>query len=91
MLVPAVSEVPKEPEYEPKPFELSRKSSLGSKSLGLPKSKKPWKTLSERSGKHTKINPKTWKQKMDDKRKLKAIRQRVREEKEKKKEEVSLR
>ncbi len=85
---PVVPEAPKEPVYEPKPLELSRKSSLANKSQGLPKSKKPWKTGSSRSGKHTKINPKTWKQKMDDKRALQAIRQRVREEKEKKKDEV---
>jgi hypothetical protein len=58
--------------------------------LGLPKSKKPWKALSERSGKHKKMNPKTWQQKMDDKRKLKAIRQRVKEEREKRFASVSL-
>ena len=59
---------PKEPAYEPKPFDLSRKS--GPKDQGMPKSKKPWKVLSERSAKHKKMNPKTWAQKMDDKKKL---------------------
>jgi hypothetical protein len=53
-----VEEAPKEPAYEPKPFDLSRKS--GPKEQGLPKSKKPWKVLSERSAKHKKMNPKKW-------------------------------
>lgn len=51
----------KVPEYVPKPFELGRKATASlPSSLGLPKSKKPWKGLSERSGKHKKMNPKTW-------------------------------
>lgn len=53
---------PKVPEYVPKPFELGRKATAVLPSaLGLPKSKKPWKGLSERSGKHKKMNPKNWK------------------------------
>ena len=82
----------KEPEYIPKAFELGRKSaaSVLPNSMGLPKSKKPWKGLSERSGKHKKINPKTWQQKMDDKRRLKSVRDRVREEREKVKNSVIL-
>ncbi len=87
--VPTAPEVPKEVAYVPKPLELSRKPSNLANSLGLPKSKKPWKALSERSGKHKKMNPKTWQQKMDDKRKLKAIRQRVKEEREKRFSSVS--
>ena len=55
-----VVEPPIEPVVEAKPFDLSRKSSLAPHSVGLPKSKKPWKVLSQRSAKHTKINPKTW-------------------------------
>ena len=47
----------------------------------MPKSKKPWKILSERSSKHKEFNPKTWAKKMEDKRKLRAVRDRVREEK----------
>jgi hypothetical protein len=59
--VPTPPAVPKEAEYIPKPFELARKVSASMpNSLGLPKSKKPWKGLSERSAKHKKMNPKTW-------------------------------
>ena len=56
--------------------------------MGLPKSNKPWKGLSERSGKHKKMNPKTWQQKMDDKRRLKSVREKVREERDKVKNSV---
>ena len=61
-VVPILIEAPKvvEPAYVPKPFELSRVSGAP-KGVGVPKSKKPWKILSERSGKHKKYNPKTWK------------------------------
>jgi hypothetical protein len=47
-----------EPAYVPKPFEMSRKGALTTQ--GMPKSKKPWKVLSERSAKYKKTNPKNW-------------------------------
>ena len=47
-----------EPAYVPKPFELSHKSIHSTQ--GMPKSKKPWKILSERSAKYKKTNPKNW-------------------------------
>jgi hypothetical protein len=60
-VVETIQAPPKVPEYIPKPFELGRKATaVLPTSLGLPKSKKPWKGLSERSGKHKKMNPKTW-------------------------------
>ena len=73
-----------EPAYVPKPFEMSRKGALTTQ--GMPKSKKPWKILSERSAKYKKTNPKNWEQKMEDKKRLQNVRQRVREQVEKKKE-----
>ena len=48
-----------EPAYVPKAFELSSRKQSSS-TLGLPKSKKPWKTLSDRCPKHTKANPLSW-------------------------------
>ena len=76
------------PQDPPKPVELSRKTPAGTPiNVGMPKSKKPWKVLSERSSKHRDVNPnKTWAQRMNEKAKLKAVRDRVREEKERKKE-----
>ena len=60
-VVETIQPAPKGPEYIPQPFELGRKATtVLPTSLGLPKSKKPWKGLSERSGKHKKMNPKTW-------------------------------
>ncbi len=60
-VVETIQPAPKVPEYIPQPFELGRKATaVLPTSLGLPKSKKPWKGLSERSGKHKKMNPKTW-------------------------------
>jgi hypothetical protein len=74
-------------ETERKPLELGRTIPAGiPTSVGMPKSKKPWKALSERSSKHKPYNPRSWKQKMADKRKLKAVRERVKEERERKKE-----
>jgi hypothetical protein len=68
---------------------MGRKASGLPNSMGLPKSNKPWKGLSERSGKHKKMNPKTWQQKMDDKRRLKSVREKVREERDKVKNSVN--
>ncbi len=51
----------------------------------MPKSKKPWKAGSQRSGKHKRYNPKTWEDKLVDRNKTKALRDRVRETKEKEK------
>lgn len=45
--------------YKPKPLELSKRSSVP-KTLGMPKSKKPWKVKSERSSKHTPYKPVSW-------------------------------
>jgi Cgr1 family len=68
------------------PFSLSAKLPAGTPlSVGMPKSKKPWKALSERSSKHTPYNPRNWEQKMAEKKKLKAVRDRVKEERERKK------
>ena len=79
-----VADANQEPAYVPKPFDLSRKSTHSTQ--GMPKSKKPWKVLSERSAKYKKTNPKNWAQKMEDKKRLQNVRQRVREQVEKKKE-----
>ena len=48
-----------QPVVEAKPFELGRRtgSSCG---VGMPKSGKPWKILSERSAKNKKYAPLTW-------------------------------
>ena len=43
----------------PKPIELGRKGNIPS-GVGMPKSGKPWKVLSERSGKHKKFAPRSW-------------------------------
>ena len=67
-----------------KPFELGRKIST-SKSVGMPKCKKPWKVLSERSNKHKATAPRTWEKKMTEKRNLKAVRDRVKAELDKRK------
>lgn len=88
VVVQAAPVAPKEPEYVPKPLDLGRKTPSLPTSLGMPKSKKPWKGASERSGKHKKMYPKTWQQKMDDKRRLQSVRERVREEREKVKNSV---
>jgi hypothetical protein len=48
-----------EPNYEPKPIELGKKST-GNKTVGMPKSKKPWKAGSKRSGIQKKFYPKKW-------------------------------
>ena len=74
---------PAKSEPEAKPFELGRKTPLG---IGMPKSGKPWKVLSERSSKHKEYNPRSWEKKMAEKRKLKAVRDRVKEERDKRKE-----
>ncbi|TNV78922.1 hypothetical protein FGO68_gene6718 [Halteria grandinella] len=83
---PVLQAAPQEPSTA-KPFELGRKTPLGtSKAVGMPKSKKPWKVLSERSSKHKASAPRSWEKKMEEKRKLKAVRDRVREERDKRKE-----
>jgi len=69
----------------PKPIELGRKVSVPS-GVGMPKSGKPWKVLSERSGKHKKFAPRSWEQKMSEKKRLKALRDRINEDKNRKKE-----
>ena len=67
-------------------MELSRKH--GALTLGMPKCKKPWKITSERHSKHKPFGaPKKWEKKMQDKRQLKAVRDRVRAERERLKEE----
>jgi hypothetical protein len=68
----------------PKPIELGRKGTVPS-GVGMPKSGKPWKVLSERSGKHKKFAPRSWEQKMSEKKRMKALRERVNAEKEAKK------
>ena len=85
-----VEEVKVEPAYEPKPFEMSKKSSSAvvMKGLGMPKSKKPWKILSGRSIRHVKYNPKKWKQQMEEKKAMKALRDRIKEANELRKSEV---
>lgn len=78
-IIPPVAVV----EVSGKPFELGRRFAVGTSCVvGMPKSKKPWKVLSERSSKHTPYNPKKWDQKMNEKKKLQAIRDRVRLDKE---------
>jgi hypothetical protein len=69
----------------PKPIELGRKGNIPSE-VGMPKSGKPWKVLSERSGKHKKFAPRSWEQKMSEKKRMKALRERVNAAKEAKKE-----
>lgn len=51
----------------------------GSKTIGKPKSNKPWKKLSERSAMNKKINPRSWEQRMIQSKKLQIIRSRVKE------------
>ncbi len=46
---PVKEQVTTEPAYVPQPIEVGKKSS-GPKTIGMPKSKKPWKTSSKRSG-----------------------------------------
>ena len=63
---------------QPKAIELSRKHQLDKK-VGMPKSGRNWKAGSERAGKHKKFCPKTWAEQMDDKRRMQALRARIRE------------
>jgi hypothetical protein len=56
--------------------------------IGRPKSKKPWNQKSERSNMNKPHNPTTWKQKMETKRKLKVVKERINELKEAKKGDV---
>ena len=53
-----VADAAQEPAYVPKAFEMTHKTI--SATHGMPKSKKPWKVLSERSAKYKKTNPKNW-------------------------------
>lgn len=39
---------------------VSLETKQGSKTIGKPKSNKPWKKESGRAGKQTKVNPKSW-------------------------------
>lgn len=78
------------PEIASKPIELSHRNSHVPTSRGVPKSKKPWKISSERSGKHTPYAPKSWQQKMDYKKKLQSIRDRVKEAKDDRKAHVNI-
>ena len=55
----------------------------------MPKGKKPWKTGSKRAGMQKKYSPKSWEEKMEERKKLKALKERIREAEEKKKAEVS--
>eukprot|EP00347_Sterkiella_histriomuscorum_P023121 403335864 len=64
--------------YVPQPISLSRK---GPKTIGKPKSGKSWNVGSQRSAKQTKYNPKTWEQKVEDRKKLKALKERIAESK----------
>lgn len=54
----------------------------------MPKSKKPWKIGSERSSKHNKYYPKTWEEKKSERLKIKALRDRLKDAREKKKQDV---
>lgn len=51
----------------------------------MPKGKKPWKVGSKRSAKHAPYNPKSWEEKKAERLKQKALKDRLREQVEKKK------
>ena len=74
--------------YIPKAIELTKKT--GSKTIGKPKSGKSWNVGSKRSAKHTRYNPKTWEQKMQDRKQMRALKDRLSEAKDKRVSEVSL-
>ncbi len=87
--------VPKEisaSEAAPKaqPMTLSRKNTLN-KEIGMPKCGRPWKAQSKRSGIQKKFCPKSWTEKMDERRRMKALRDRVNEAQEKIKQQVMIR
>ena len=75
-------------DYEPKPLELSKKITHD-RTKGVPKGKKPWKQSSKRSGIQKKYYPKTWEQKKEERVKIQALRERVKEIEAKKKSDVS--
>ena len=58
-------------------MELTRK--YGSNSIGQPKCKKPWKITSQRSATQIRYAPKSWEKKIDDKKKMKALKDRIKE------------
>lgn len=67
-------EKPKVVEYQA----VSLKSQC-KKTIGKPKCNKPWKQGSERGSMTMKVNPKSWNQKMEQKKTLKNIRDKIRE------------
>ena len=69
----------------PKPISLSR---VGPKAIGKPKSGKSWNVGSKRSNKHTHYNPKTWEEKTEERKRMKALKERIAEAKQKKSQEV---
>lgn len=74
----APAAVAAEPVYQPKPLELGHKSVVNKKT-GMPKCKRPWKASSKRSGIQKKKSIKTWEEKQDDRKKLKALKDRIAE------------
>ncbi len=76
-----------EPVYVPKPVELGHKS-VTNKTMGMPKCKRPWKSGSKRSGIQKKKSIKTWEEKQEDRKKLKALKARIAETESNKKREV---
>lgn len=78
-----------ESDYKPKPIELGKKIVID-KTTGMPKSKKPWKQGSKRSGIQKKFSPKTWQEKTEERKRLKALKDRLKEAEEKKKLEVGI-
>ena len=84
--MPVIAPVKEEAKIEYKPISLGGGSAP--RTVGMPKSKKPWKVGSVRSSKHTPFNPKKWQEKMADKKKMKALRDRIREGQNSKKADV---
>ncbi|CDW80800.1 UNKNOWN [Stylonychia lemnae] len=70
--------------YIPQPYSLSK---LGPKTIGKAKSGKSWNVASKRAPRHSVYNPKTWEEKTEQRKKLKALKDRVAEAKLKKKQE----
>ena len=56
--MPVIAPVKEEVKIEYKPISLGGGSAP--RTVGMPKSKKPWKVGSVRSSKHTPFNPKKW-------------------------------
>ena len=70
-----------------KPITISK--SEGHLTVGKPKSNKPWKKLSEKKTRIPKTISKSWKRKLEDRQKLKALKTKMAELREERKHSVS--